>query len=387
MAKSLGSVVVLFNALSEEGYDELKHVDPATLGFEPEYDIQVSTVSEEYEAIVKALRSEGWKVRSVNLKDDIRVLERVVKRNRPDVVFNLVESFRDDPELESAIAAFLDLHGVPYTGATPLSLSICRRKGLTKRLLQSHGVPTPKFLSLWEPKISARPGLKFPLIVKPAREDASAGLDKDSVVADRPALLARLEHMLTEFGGPILVEEFIEGRELHVAMLGNDPPRILPPLEYDFSELPEGEPPIISYAAKWNPLAEVFHRVITRCPAPMSRTLQRRLTRACMGAWSAVGCRDYARLDIRVSKKDEPYVLEINPNPDLTEGVSFMESAEEAGMTFPGTMTEILEMAMERKVVWPPPALADDAPKPVEMGPMGPIGSLTPPPAPPDSMD
>ena len=387
MSKILGSVVVLFNALSEEGYDELKHVDPATLGFEPEYDIQVSTVSEEYQAIVKALRGEGWKVRSVNLKDDIRVLERVVKRNPPDVVFNLVESFRDDPELESAIAAFLDLYGVPYTGATPLSLSICRRKGLTKRLLLSHGVPTPKYLSLWEPKIPARPGLKFPMIVKPAREDASAGLDKDSVVSDRPALQARLERMLTEFGGPLLVEEFIEGRELHVAMLGNDPPRILPPLEYDFSELPEGEPPIISYAAKWNPLAEVFHRVITRCPAPMSRTLSRRLTKACLGAWNAVGCRDYARLDIRVSKKDEPYVLEVNPNPDLTEGVSFMESAEEAGLTFPGTMTEILKMAMERKVVWPHPA-ANGEQKPVEMGPMGPIGSLAPQaPATPDAMD
>ena len=388
MAKSPGSVVVLFNALSEEGYDELKHVDPTTLGFEPEYDIAVSTVSEEYQAIVTALRGEGWKVRSVNLKDDLKVLERVVKRNRPDVVFNLVESFRDEPEFESAIPAFLDLYGVPYTGATPLSLSICRRKGLTKRILQSHGVPTPKFLSLWEHKVSLRHGLKYPLIVKPAREDASAGLDAGSVVADRPALLVRLEHMLHEFGGPVLVEEFIEGRELHVAMLGNDPPEMLPPLEYDFSELPEGEPAIISYAAKWNPLAEVFHRVITRCPAPMSRTLQRRLAKACLGAWHAVGCRDYARLDVRVSKKDEPYVLEINPNPDLTEGVSFMESAEEVGLTFPGTMTRILEMAMERKTVWPPPPLDANAPKPVEMGPMGPLGSLTPAPTPsPDSVN
>ena len=120
----------------------------------------------------------------------------------------------------------------------------------------------------------------------------------------------------------------------------------------------------------------------------MSRTLQRRLAKACLDAWHAVGCRDYARLDVRVSKKDEPYVLEINPNPDLTEGVSFMESAEEVGLTFPGTMTRILEMAMERKTIWPPPPLDANAPKPVEMGPMGPLGSLTPAPTPsPDSVN
>lgn len=349
MPSTRPTVVVLYNALSEEGYDQLKNVDPATLGFEPEYDIVVPTVSEEYDAIVAALKAEGYGVRALNLQDDVRRLERLVRRNPPDVVFNLVESFRDDSELESAVAAFLDLYRIPYTGAPPLALSMCRRKGLTKRILQSHGVPTPHFLTLWKPKIATRHGLKYPLIVKPAREDASAGVEAASVVEDRAQLMARLEHMFEEYLPPIMVEEFIVGRELHVGILGNDPPEMLPPLEYDFSELPPGEPPIITYAAKWDPLAEVFHRVGTRCPAPMSQRLEKRLNKACIEAYRVMGCRDYARLDIRVGKNDHPYVLEINPNPDLTEGVSFMESAETAGYSFGEALSALVELALERK--------------------------------------
>lgn len=349
MAKGLGSVVVVFNALTEEGYDQLKTVDPATLGFVPEYDIAVSTVTEEYMAIVKGLRAEGFRVRYMNLKDDLAQLERVVKRSPPDVVFNLVESFRDDPEYEAAVAAFLDLHGVAYTGAPPLALAMCRRKGLTKRLLVSHGVPTPRFLSLWKPAIAVRHGLRYPLIVKPAREDASAGVDRHSVVHDRASLLERLEAVFKEYEPPILVEEFIEGRELHVGIVGNDPPEMLPPLEYDFSELPEGEPAIISFAAKWDPLAEVFHRVGTRCPAPLTKQLEKRLRQVCIDAYNVMGCRDYARLDIRISTDNQPYVLEINPNPDLTEGVSFMESAEQAGYGFTGMLRHIALMGMARK--------------------------------------
>jgi D-alanine-D-alanine ligase len=351
VATTRANVTVLYNALSEEGYDQLKHVDPATLGFEPEYDIVVPTVSEEYEAIVKALTGEGFRVRAVNLLDDIKRLERVVRRNPPDVVFNLVESFRDDAELESAIPAFLDLYGIPCTGAPPLALSMCRRKGLTKRILESHDVPTPRYLSLWKPKVAVRHGLRYPLIVKPAREDASAGVDAASVVTDRAQLLSRLEHIFNEFQPPILVEEFIEGRELHVGVLGNDPPEVLPPLEYDFSELPAGEPPIISYAAKWDPLAEVFHRVGTHCPAPLTKRLEKRVREVCIHAYQVMGCRDYARLDIRISRDNHPYVLEINPNPDLTEGVSFMESAEAAGHSFGEMLATIVELALERKTV------------------------------------
>lgn len=347
-ARTRGSVVVLYNSVSDEGYGELRKVDPATLGFEPQYDIAVATVEEEYAAIVEALRRERFTVRSLNLAEQVANLERLAHRRRPGVVFNLVESFHDDAELEPAVAGFLDLHRIPYTGAAPMALALCRRKGLLKRLLLASGVPTPRFLQLWRPRLPARHGLHYPLIVKPAGEDASAGVEERSVVYDRAQLVEQVERVFAEFPPPILVEEFIEGREFHVSILGNDPAEVLPIIEYDFSDLPPDQPSVISYAAKWDPLAEVFHRVATHCPADIPKRLARRIEEVALRAYRVSGCRDYARLDLRLSKDHHLYVLEANPNPDLTEGVSFMQSAEEAGYSFSRTLRRIVEMAQGR---------------------------------------
>ncbi len=354
-ARARTSVVVLYNSVGDEGYDELRNVNPDTLGFTPEYDIAVSTVAEEYEAIIDGLRKARYQVRGVNLAEDIKHLERLVRRNPPDVVFNLVEGFHDDADLEPAIAGFLDLYRIPYTGAPPIALANCRRKGLMKQLLLANGVPTPKFLQLWTPKIAVRHGLHYPLIIKPAREDASAGVDERSVVYDRAELLAQLVRVFEEFDPPILVEEFIEGREFHVGIVGNDDPEVLPPLEYDFSEMPEDQPNVISYAAKWDPLAEVFHRVAAHCPADMTKRLEKKVRDVALRAYRVSGCRDYARLDLRVSASNHVYVLEVNPNPDLTEGVSFMHSAEEAGYSFSKMLRTIVELARERAYVPPTP--------------------------------
>jgi D-alanine-D-alanine ligase len=343
------SVVVLYNHVGEDEYEKLRDLDPATLSFEPEYDIHVATVMEEYGALVKSLRRAGFRARGVNLADDLRVLERLLARNPPDVVFNVVEHFREDPEHESHVAALLDVHEVAYTGCGPFALTLCRRKALTKLVLLANGVPTPRYRVLSEPKISRRHGLHYPLIVKPAREDASAGVDRESVVHDHAALLARLAYTITEYPGAALVEEFIEGRELHVSVWGNDEPEVLPIVEFDFSDLPPDHPTIISFDAKWNPLEQVFHQVFTICPARLSRRALKRVREAALAAYRVTGCRDYARLDLRLTPDDHPYVLEVNPNPDLTEGVSFMESAEKAGYTFEAALKTIVEAALARR--------------------------------------
>ncbi len=351
MAKKRGRVIVLYNHTEsdDDQYHEMRKVDPDSLAFEPEYDLAVSTATEEYGEIVKALRKERYTVRAVNIQEDLAKLEAVVRRNPPDVIFNLVEHFHDDAELESYVAGLFDLHQVAYTGAPPFALALCQKKGLTKHVLHAHGVPTPRYRILRVPKIPKRHGLRYPLIVKPSREDASTGVERESVVHTYPELLRRVQYVFKEFDPPILVEEFIEGRELHVAVLGNDPPIVLPPIEFDFSEVPEGHPHIISYAAKWDPMQEIFHRVGSICPAPLSKRAQKRVDDAALAAYQATGCRDYARLDIRLNQKNEPFVLEVNPNPDLTEGVSFMQSAEEAGYTFSRTLRMIVEFAMDRR--------------------------------------
>ncbi len=342
------SVTVVYNHAEEDVYEKLQHVDPTLLGFEPEYDIHVPTVDEEYKAIVKALRQRGFKVRVVNIKDDIRKLQGVVRRNPPDVVFNLVEHLRDDAEMEPAVAGFFDLHRTAYTGAPPFALSLCHKKGLTKQVLQANGVPTPRFRILERPKIPVRHGLRYPLIVKPSHADASMGVEAGSVVHNYDELRKRLETVFAEFDPPILVEEFIEGRELHVAILGNDTPVLLPIIEFDFSDLPPEHPAIISYDAKWNPLDEIYHRVHTVCPAKLSQRAVKKVEDVALRAYRLTGCRDYARLDIRLAKRNQPFVLEVNPNPDLTEGVSFMESAEAGGYTFSETLAKIVEFALER---------------------------------------
>ncbi len=349
MSEPQPSVVVLYNHTGEDDYERLEHVDPKALDFEPEYDIRVTTVLDEYKAVASALRQEGYRARLYNVREDLRRLERLLRRNPPDVIFNLIEHFHDDAELEPAVAALFDLHEVAYTGAPPFALSLCHKKGLTKQVLVQNGVPTPRFVSVDEPRLPKRPKLKFPLIVKPAREDASSGVERESVVHDDKELQNRLQYVYDEYGIPILVEEFIEGEELHVPILGNDPPEILPPIAWDFSGLPEGYPHIITFAAKWNPLSEAYHRVHSVCPPDLPKRILRKVEKVALQAYEVTGCRDYARLDVRIGDDGNAYVLEINPNPDLTEGVSFMESAEVADYTFGETLAMIVDMALERK--------------------------------------
>ena len=343
------SVLVLYNFVGEDEYERLKGVDPKSLDFEPEYDIEVPTVIEEYEAVAKALRREGFRAKAYNIREDLTRLQRRLKRNPPDVIFNLVEFFDDDPELEPDIVGLFELYRIAYTGATPFALTLCQDKAMTKKLLLESNVLTPRFVLLDEPRMPKRHKLRFPVIVKPALEDASSGIEKESVCYDDEQLAARLEYVHKEFPDPILVEEFIEGTELHVAVLGNDPPEVLPPIQWDFSDLPEGHPSIISFAAKWNPLSEVYHRVHSMCPPELPESTLKKVEKAVLKAFEITWCRDYARLDVRIDAEGRVYVLEVNPNPDLTEGVSLMEAAEEADYSFGETLAQIVGFALERK--------------------------------------
>jgi D-alanine-D-alanine ligase len=343
------SVLVLYNFVGDDEYERLKDVDPKSLEFEPEYDINVPTVIEEYEAVAKALRREGYRATAYNIREDLSRLQRRLKRNPPDVIFNLVEFFDDDPELEPDMVGLYELYRIAYTGSTAFTLTLCQDKPLTKKLLLDGGVRTPRFVLLEEPRVPKRFRLRFPVIVKPALEDASSGVEKESVCHDTEQLAARLEYVHKEFPDPILVEEFIEGTELHVAVLGDEDPEVLPPIQWDFSELPDDHPSIISFAAKWNPLSEIYHRVHSVCPPTLPAGTLKKVEKAVLKAFEATWCRDYARIDVRVDHENRVWVLEVNPNPDLTEGVSLMESAEEAGYSFGETLAQIVEFALERK--------------------------------------
>lgn len=343
------SVLVLYNQIEEkDAYTALRGFDPGSLNFTPNYNIHVATEREEYEAVAKALNEQGFEASCANLDDDHEKLEELIVEDPPDVVFNLVELFNSDPNHEGCVAGFFDLFLVPYTGAPPFCLFMCSRKTFTKNVLLQNGVATPRFRSLETPKIEPSHGLHYPLIVKPALEDGSTGVEVESVVHDYSQLLRRVDRIYAEFQAPVLVEEFMEGKELHVSILGNNPPQVLPVEEYDFSDLDEDHPPLITYDIKWNPLSPAYHNVYSFCPADIDEKTEELVKEQALRAYAATCCRDYARIDFRLGRDGLPYVLEVNPNPDLTEGVSFMESAQEAGLSFAETLRRIVNFALER---------------------------------------
>lgn len=352
-------VLVLWNFVGEDVYEMLKAQGPQPLAWKPDQlASQVETVAEEIHAIGAMLKELGYRVKSVNIEDDFDRLLGAIRAYEPDVIFNLVEWFNNDQAHEPYVAGLYELLRVPYTGNTPMCLATCQRKFRTKVLLEAAGLPTPAYFLVEQNDQPPREhGIPYPLIVKPAREDASGGIEKESVVADPEALATRVAHVHREFQQPALVERYIEGREIHVAILGNDPPEVLPLLEFEFDdptpqEGGEWRPHIVSYEAKWDPTSKDFYSVDSVVPPRgLPRSVARRIREVALEAYKVLGCRDYARVDLRVDSDGLPYILEVNPNPDLSDGTGFMLCAEKSGRTFRGTLGEIVEMALRRGAV------------------------------------
>ncbi len=301
----------------------------------------------EYNAIGEAARRAGYDVRAVNISNRLDRLERALRHPRPDAVLNLVESFSGDARLEFAVASLYELHGIAYTGSPPSALMTCQRKGFTKHLMRSAGIVSPRYRILFEPELPVRHGLRYPVIVKPAREDGSLGVDEGSVVRRHRDALERVRKLFREYRPPILVEEYIEGRELHVAILGNRRRRVLPLLEYDFARLAEGRAHIMTHEAKWNPSKRRGPRQV--CPAPLAPEIAHRVHEAALAVYELTGCRDYARLDTRIAPDGQVYVIEANPNPDLSEGDAYLLCAAVGGLSFSDVIGKIVGFALQRR--------------------------------------
>ncbi|MBK7538441.1 MAG: ATP-grasp domain-containing protein [Myxococcales bacterium] len=343
--------LVLWNQVGEDEYEALAEQGPVALSWNPEQTAaEVGTVQDEIDAIVEACRKSGYVTSETNIADDFDRLSEAVRKFRPDVIVNLVEFFNDEAAQEAYVAGLFDLWRIPYTGSPPLTLLTCQRKFRTKVLLEAQGVPTPAYTIFYEP-VQKPVSLPYPLIVKPAREDASGGIDVDSVVHDHAALEARVRLVLEDHQQPALVERFIDGREIHVAILGNSPPEVLPMLEFEFEAQDEDfpRPQILTYEAKWDPTSPDFYASDVQVPPrKLPRRLGNRLQKAALAAYRLTGCRDYARVDFRIDSDGEPYILEVNPNPDLAQGVGFSLCAEKSGRTFDSLVGELLAMALAR---------------------------------------
>ncbi len=310
-------------------------------------DLSESDFLKQIDLIKKSLSKKYLSVETLAVNSDIKSAIKKIHHFSPDLIFNFVESVEGNTDLESYIAGLFDLLEIPYTGNGPISLGNCLVKSRTKQILEAHGIRTPKHTIAHVGQFPKKKNfaLKFPLILKLAREDASIGISEFSVVNDFDSMNERLKYLFESFNQEVLIEEYIDGRELNVAILGNE---VLPISEIRFDGLPEEFPKIVTYEAKWSPESVYYKNTVPRCPAPLDEKLKEKIEKMALEAFEALECRDYVRVDIRLNSRNVPYVIEVNPNPDISPDTGFVRSAAAAGIGWEELLYKISTFALKR---------------------------------------
>jgi D-alanine-D-alanine ligase len=299
-----------------------------------------------FEALVKLGHEPVYQV--VDGRDQSLI---AVARGDADLYFNLTESYNGDDTMDMNLAAYLDLLGKAYTGAGPHALYLAQDKALAKKIFAFHGIRTPFFATSYKGKLDHSHDIAFPLIVKPTSEDGSIGIDAGSVVGSVKELMERIHYIHEEFDSPALIEEYIEGRELYAAVIGNDNPEVLPMIELDLSKLPEGTPKIAGKEVKWEKDTEHYRVTKSAVAENLDEDVVRRLEETALSVYQALKLRDYGRIDMRLTKEGEVYVIEANPNPWLSTGAEFHMAAKKSGRTYPQLIGEIVDLARSRYAV------------------------------------
>src|SRR5438067_11841636 len=266
-----------------------------------------------------------------------------------DLIFNLTESYAGDDTKEMNVGAYMDLLGIPYTGAGPHAHFLAQDKGTAKKMFAFHGIRTPYFATAYRGNIDHAHDVKFPLIVKPQLEDGSIGIDAEAVVNSVKELMERVEYVQNEFDSPALIEEYIEGREIYAAILGSyEKTEVLPLVELDLSQLPEGTPRIASRDVKFERDSEAYKLTKSKVADDLDEATAQKLADTALAAYRAVKLRDYGRIDMRLTLEGEVYVIEANPNPWLSSKHEFAMAAKKSGRSYTQLIEQIVELAMER---------------------------------------
>jgi len=302
--------------------------------------------NDDAESVMKALKELGHEVKVYHV--DVELFEKLRKdKSNIDLVFNLCDDgFYSDPELEPHVPAMLDVLEIPYTGGNYLTLALTLNKATVKKILIYHKLPTPKFQIFKTGDENLE--LEFPLIVKPLQEDASIGIKDDSVVYDEGKLRERVKYVIKEYEQPALVEQFIDGREFNVGVIGDDEKEVLPLSEITFDGLPEGKPKIVNYDAKWKEDSIDYKETKRSCPAKVDEELGAKLKDLALKAGSLFECRDYFRVDFRV-KDNQPYILEVNQSPDISEDAGLFGMSQAKGYSYKEMVDKIIKSVMKRE--------------------------------------
>ena len=299
----------------------------------------------EVEYLRGVIKDLGYNVRVMGVRRFTAPTIQKIQDANPDFILNLCEAFNEESIGESYIAGFLELLKIPYTGSAPLALALALNKKRTKQILKSAGIPVPYGIVVDLEEAPNLEDLTPPYIVKPIREDGSAGITSKSVTSNPDEVVALVEKIHKEYEQAAIVEEYIEGRELTVPIIGDKHPKVLAIGEMDFSSLPKKEPKIITYRGKWDAHDPLDHHY----PAELDPALQKRIERIAIKAYKELGMRDYARIDMRIAENRRPYIIEVNANPLLSPEAGFATAAEIAGMTYKEVIQMIIDCTLARK--------------------------------------
>jgi D-alanine-D-alanine ligase len=296
--------------------------------------------------VADALRKNGYEPFFHELRDEAALL--ALADTRAGLVFNMVEAFAGDDAKEAHVAAFLELLDLRYTGAGPRALFLAQDKALAKKVFDFHQIRTPRFASSYRGRLDHVEDLEFPLIVKPASEDGSVGIDAGAVVRSLRELLERVAMIQEKFDSPALIEEFIEGREIYVGVIGNGKPVALPVVELDLSRLPDGMPKIAGREVKWEKGTQAYDVTRSAAAKDLDDDTRKRLCETALQVYSALQLRDYGRVDMRLTKDGHIYVIEANPNPWLAPEAELAIAAGLAGRSYVELIGQIAELALAR---------------------------------------
>ncbi len=307
------------------------------------------------EIVAGTLAAAGFAVSRLGVSYDLTRLLRALIEQRPDAIFNLFEGLPGKDESEACVASMLQMHGIPFTGSPALAIQLSRNKPLAKTLLQGAGLSTPEFEVVERLPVANRPR-RWPMIVKPGSEHASVGISQDSIVRQQEQLSDQVEYVLKSYGPPVLVESYIPGREFNVTVIeasgnnGEGPGslQVMPLCEIRFNQADETNWPIMTYDAKWRPETREFQATPRHFTTDLAPQLAEELRDLAKRAFRLLGCRDYARVDFRVSPAGQPYIIEVNPNPCINPDAGLPAAVAAGGLTYDQFIVQVARAALAR---------------------------------------
>ena len=297
--------------------------------------------------VFAALGALGHTAEHLAIFDDLNMLRQKMETFAPDVIFNLADQFKNNRGFDQNIVSLLEMQGVPFTGCGATGLVLCKHKGISKKILGYHHIHVPNFVVIPRGQRIARlKRPRFPLLVKPVKEEASYGISQASFVENDEQFKERVAFIHESHDADVIAEEYIEGRELYVSLMGNLRPRVFPIRELIFREVPPNEPRIATYRAKWD---EEYRKRwgLENKFAELDQPLVRQIEQTCRRIYSLLTIEGYARLDLRLTANNELYFIEANPNPILAQDEDFAHSAEKAGLPYPQLINQIIRLGMK----------------------------------------